>query len=51
MKTEPMNHGSAVVACATIVQPATFKRQPRGIAIVRFAPIGCAFVRPNAGTE
>ena len=51
MNTEPMNHGSAVVAWATIVQPATFSRQPRGMAMVRFAPIGCALVRPSAGTE
>src|ERR1051325_5957848 len=50
-KIEPMNHGSAVFACATIVQPATFNRHPRGMAIVRFAPIGCAFVRPRAGIE
>ena len=51
MKIEPMYHGSATFACATIVQPATFKRQPRGMAIVTFAPIGCFFVRPNAGAE
>src|SRR5438132_1632231 len=59
MNTEPMNQGSldarngarAANAYATIVHPATLSRQPRGIAIVRFAPIACAFVRPNAGTE
>jgi hypothetical protein len=47
----PMYHGSATSARATIVQPATFSRQPRGIAIVTFAPMACRFVRPNAGAE
>ena len=51
MKIDPMNHGSIVVARATIVQPATLSRHPRGMAMVRFAPSGWAFVRPNAGTE
>src|SRR3954471_24044449 len=51
MKIEPMNQGSAYVARATIVHPAAFNKHPRGIAMVRLAPIGCAFVLPNAGTE
>ena len=51
MKMLPMYHGSTKKARATIVQPATFSRHPRGIAIVTFAPIGSRFVRPNAGAE
>ena len=50
-KIEPMYHGSRWYTDATIDQPATFRRQPRGTAMVTFAPMGCAFVRPHAGAE
>src|SRR6185436_10971313 len=50
-KIDPMYHGSKWKTDATIDQPATLSRQPRGIAIVTFAPMGCALVRPQAGAE
>ena len=46
-----MTHGSSAFAGATIVQPATFRRHPRGIAIVRFAHIPSRFVLPHDGSE
>ena len=48
-KIVPMNHGSTWKTDATIDQPATLSRQPRGIAIVRFARKAFALVRPQAG--
>ena len=50
-KIVPMNHGSRCRTLATIDHPATFKRQPRGTAIVRFAQIPKRFVRPQPGSE
>ena len=46
-----MTHGSRAKAGATIVQPATFRSAPRGMAIVRLAQIPSRFVRPHDGSE
>ena len=48
-KIAPMNHGSKWKIDATIDHPATLRRQPRGIAIVRFARKAFAFVLPAKG--
>mgnify|MGYP006313047473 CR=1 FL=1 len=47
------NGGSAVArpTRATIDQPATLRRQPRGTAIVMFAQMPKRFVRPSSGSE
>ena len=39
-KSPPITQGASVRAEATIVHPATFRRQPRGIAIVTLAQAG-----------
>ena len=47
MKIEPMHHGSQWPMRATIAQPATLSRQPRGMAIVKLASMPRALVRPT----
>ena len=51
MKMPPMNQGSTWKIDATIDQPATLSRQPRGTAMVTLAHMPCRLVRPRAGAE
>ena len=49
--TPPMYQGSVKPTWATIAQPATLSRTPRGMAMVKLASMPRIFVRPSSGAE